>query len=279
MTIRESLRHATQRLMTMSDNPSLDAEILLAYVLNKPRSYLHAWPETMLTPQQVGLYAELIYRRLNKEPVAYITGQREFWSLNFRVTQDTLIPRPETELLVETLLARLPQGEHLKVADLGTGCGTIALTLAHERPKWQIYATDISESAMTVAKQNAAQLQLDHIEFLSGHWCQALPHIQLDAIVSNPPYISEQEWEIYGPELGFEPYNALVAGDDGLQSIMEICQAAPVYLQPGGHLLIEHGFLQGPKVRDIFMGEHYTEIQTLTDLSGRDRATIGRVAS
>ena len=195
MNIQQCLTQATQKLTAVTDTPLLDAEILLAEALNKPRSYIYAWPQYQLSKEQGAVFDEYLSRRHQQEPIAYILGVREFWSLALRVTPDTLIPRPETEGLVEhalKLLLKSSMGRIVKVADLGTGCGAIALALASEAPHWQIYATDISDSALTVASNNAQRLALKNVFFYQGHWCKILPCTDMDMIVSNPPYLSEQ---------------------------------------------------------------------------------------
>lgn len=217
----------------------------------------------------------LIKRRAAREPIAYLTGHRECWSLDFKVTQDVLIPRPETELLIETVLNLFSKDAALSLADLGTGSGTIALSLAHERPAWQVHATDISGPALTVAKQNAAQFSLNNVTFAVGNWCAALPAAVFDVIISNPPYIAESEWADYAQGLAFEPRQALVSGADGLDAIREIVATAIPFLKPGGYLLIEHGFAQGAAVRDIFLRNGYKTVQSLQDLEGRERITLG----
>lgn len=270
MTIRLSLHEAKEKLL------ALDAEILLAHILHKPRSYLHAWPEHTLTDEQAKQFAEYVKRRSNREPVAYITGRQEFWSLELSVNSDTLIPRPETELLVETTLKLAGDSNpRMKVADLGTGSGAIALALAHERPTWQIYATDSSEHALQIARKNAQQLAINNISFQFGNWCSALCEEDMDIIVSNPPYIAETEWERYASGLEFEPRQALVSGMDGLEAIRTIIQSASRYLKPSGYLLIEHGYRQGNAVRELFAAAGCSGIYSINDLAGRERVTSG----
>lgn len=272
-TIQQSLQEAKNNLATITDNPILEAEILLAYVLGKLRSYLHTYPEQTLTGEQVKQFAEYVQRRCNKEPIAYITGTKEFWSLELRVTPDTLIPRPETELLVESVLKIFPEPDSkIKIADLGTGCGAIALALAQERPKWHIYAADISENALQIARKNAQRLAIKNISFCLSNWCTVLPFSDFDVIVSNPPYIAETEWRTSVFGLAFEPMNALVSGKDGLDAIRKISQQAKHYVKPGGYVLVEHGFLQGTAVREIFAAAGFRSIHTICDLSGQERA-------
>lgn len=278
LSIQQALREAKEKLVAISDAPHLEAEVLLSYALNVSRSYLHTWPNRQLSCERYQRFVEYVDRRCHREPIAYITGQREFWSLNLTVTADTLIPRPETELLVEQVLAILGQGNaNTKVADLGTGSGAIALALAVERPHWQICATDVSNNALAIAKQNANILSLANISFYQGHWCHALPDCLFDVIVSNPPYLTLDEWPSYQHELAFEPCHALIGGQDGLAAIRQIVGPAKNYLKSGGHVIVEHGFSQGAAVRNIFTQEGYAEIFSLRDLSSQERVTVGKV--
>lgn len=275
ITIQQCLSEATQQLANISDNPMLDAQVLLAHTLQQSRTYLHARPEHQLTLEEIHQFNAYLQRRCNREPIAYITGKREFWSLEFLVTRDTLIPRPETELLVETILKRTDHHKVLKIADLGTGCGAIALALAHECPHWQIYATDRSEDALAIARKNAQRFGLENLAFFQGNWCTALPCSDLDVIVSNPPYIAESEWERYADNLVFEPRHALVAGATGLNAIHEIISSAKLFLRPAGFLIIEHGFSQGQAIRSFFEKMGYKGVETIKDLAGKERATLG----
>jgi release factor glutamine methyltransferase len=276
MTIRQYLHVARDQLIPFADAPLLEAEVLLAHALLQERSYLFAWPEKILSRQQAEQFAGYLKRRTDGEPLAYIVGYKEFWSLQLKVNKETLIPRPETELLVETILTLLPhQGKHL-IADLGTGSGAIALALAHERRHWEIYATDHSEAALALANHNAERLSLSHIIFCKGNWCQALPEKKFDIIVSNPPYIAKTEWNTYAEVLKFEPVQALLSGQDGLDAIREIGKAAINYLKPGGYLLVEHGFMQGEKAQVILKEANYKEIRTILDLKGKQRMAVGR---
>jgi len=277
MTIQQALREAKNLLSIVTDNPVLEAEILLAHVLDTSRSYLHAWRDAKLNGDQSRVFADCLMRRRNKEPIAYITGSREFWSLDFLVTPDTLIPRPETELLVESILNTHKESHaFIKMADLGTGCGAIALSIAHEKPDWQIVATDVSESALQVARNNASRLALHNVSFYQGNWCTALPSDGFDVIVSNPPYIGEVEWEAYAEGLLCEPRDALISGLDGLDAIRTISHSAKQYLKPAGYVFIEHGFLQGAQVRKIFAASGYSQIHSVRDLSGQERVTISQ---
>lgn len=278
MMIAKLLQDAAATLSSVSDTALLDAEILLSHVLSLSRSSLRARSTDNLTASQIQDFNTLVRRRLDGDPVAYLIGHKEFWSLDLCVNQDTLIPRPETELLVEVALQLFPDAsQHLKAADLGTGSGAIALALASERKAWEIYAVDNSETALRVAADNAHRLQINNISFHCGDWFTALPVQQLDLVVSNPPYLSEQEWPVYADNLKYEPRTALVAAENGLQAIREITTAGCNYIRSGGYLLIEHGFMQGLAVRELFSAAGYVDVQTKPDFSGRERLTIGRV--
>lgn len=277
VTLRQLIQEAAVALNAKGiENSQREAALLLAFVLDVSTSHLYAWPEKIPTEAQSISFAECVRRRRLNEPVSYITGKREFWSLMLEVTPATLIPRPETELLVETALSL---GDRLKrnivLADLGTGSGAIALALLNERPNWAISAVDNSREALEIAKRNAVNLHLQGVQFYYGDWCDALPRRGYDIIVSNPPYISEVEWPDYAEGLHYEPHTALISGKDGLDAIREISASARDYLHPGGFLLVEHGVRQALLVRDIFVSKGYTNVQTLCDLEGRDRMTLG----
>src|SRR5579883_886559 len=232
MRIQDALQQAKEKMRSVTDQPMFEAELLLAHVLKKPRPYLYAWPEQVLSEAALTQFLRLLQRRYEKEPIAYIMGTKEFWSLPLTITPATLIPRPETEVLVESVLKAYPRDRHLKIADLGTGSGAIALALASERPHWDIHAVDSSEQALEVARKNAQQLQLHQVSFHHGNWCTALLSTDFDAIVSNPPYIAEMEWAQYAEGLAFEPRQALVSGKDGLEAIRTIIQTAKHCLKP-----------------------------------------------
>ena len=259
------------------DSYALDAEILLAHVLQVSRSYLLAHSEQVLDDAQTEQYKKLLMRRYQHEPIAYMRGYKEFWSLNVSVTTDTLIPRSETELLVESILNLYPDQTLKKIADLGTGSGAIALALAHEKRNWQIVATDKSEKALCIAKKNAQILELNNIAFYHGDWCNALPSRDFDIIVSNPPYVSEAEWENVKEHLQHEPCTAFLSGTDGLDAIRVIAQSASSYLKLGGRLLMEHGYSQAQTVRQILTECGYSQIYSVYDLSGCERVTIASI--
>jgi release factor glutamine methyltransferase len=273
--LQELLSSATQRLVHASDTPRLDAEILLAFVLDKSRTFLFAWPESEINTDLSREFENLLQQRLTGKPIAHITGVREFWSLSLRVTTDTLIPRPETELLVETLLELLPEDESLHIADLGTGSGAIALALAHERPNWKIVATDQSTAALDVARDNAQQLKICNVAFVQGEWFTPLAGRKFHAIVSNPPYIAENDKHLSQGDVRFEPMSALASGVDGLKDIQFIARQAKEYLLPDGLLMVEHGFDQKQAVQKIFQRAGFAHIQQRDDLNGHPRLTLG----
>ncbi|MBX9705223.1 MAG: peptide chain release factor N(5)-glutamine methyltransferase [Gammaproteobacteria bacterium] len=266
MTIKTTLQ-AAQKTIAL-----LDAQVLLAHVLGKNRAYLHAESEAELTPVQQQAFNMLVQRRVDGEPVAYLTGIKEFWSLTLHVTPDVLIPRPETELLVELILNKLPATSALKVVDLGTGSGAIALALASERSAWQITAVDQSAAALAVARDNAERLALTNVEFIASDWCQQLPVQQYAAIVANPPYIVEGDPHLTA--LRYEPQTALVAADHGLADIATIAAQARHYLLPQGILAIEHGSEQGAAVRELLCAQGYHVDKTYRDLQGLERVTL-----
>jgi release factor glutamine methyltransferase len=275
-TIQAALQAASESLAAISDTAQLDAEILMAFVLQTTRIALRLRPETMLTAQQFQQYTDLINRRQAREPIAYLTGRKEFWSLDLMVNEHTLVPRPETELLVETALTLFPANAAIRIADLGTGSGAIALALASERPHWQIDAADISKCALDVARKNAQELGLNHISFYQGSWFTALPVKNYDLVLANPPYLSEVEWPQYESGLRHEPRSALVAGHDGLDDLRIIINSAGNYLRPQGFLMLEHGNGQGQAVRALLCEAGCVNVKTHCDLAGRERATIGQ---
>ena len=252
-----------------------DAELLLAHVLDKPRSWLFAHGNDVLSPDAAERFDALIARCAAGEPVAYLIGRRGFWKFDLAVDTATLIPRPETELLVELALARLSSEASLRVADLGTGSGAIALALAHERPRAQVVATDASTGALAVARANAQALGLANIEFRHGDWFVPLAGERFDLIASNPPYIADDDPHLQ--DLRFEPGSALASGADGLDAIRAIARDAPAHLVPGGWLLLEHGWEQGAAVRGLLSAAGFTRVGTERDLEGRDRVTLGRM--
>lgn len=273
-----ALSRAAQMLATsiLDNTDRLDAELLLAKVLNVSRSHLHAYPEQVLTISEITEFFQLIERRKQGEPIAYICGFKEFWSLKLEVTPDTLIPRPETELLVELALAKRVPHDGGCIADLGTGSGAVALAVASERPLWTVYATDNAPRTLAVAERNAKRLELNNVHFCLGHWCSALPRAMFDIIVSNPPYICLHDGHLQSGDLRYEPRAALVAGEDGLQDIRYIAQTSHAYLRTGGWLMLEHGCDQGDAALEILKAAGYGELSCHTDLAGHRRVVVGR---
>lgn len=268
--ISQLLAEGTQRIETVSDSPLLDCQLLLCHSIDKGREWLYSHADEALTITQAETFETLLSRRERGEPLAYITGHRYFWQREFRVTPATLIPRPETELLVETLLLRRA-GSPLQVLDLGTGSGAVAISLAAERPAWQVIAIDSSASALAVAAGNAAEL--DNIGFQLGHWCEGLDQNSFDIIVSNPPYVADTDPHLEA--LAFEPADALKAGADGLDCICEIVPAGYDCLKGNGLLMIEHGYDQQDEVAQLFADAGFLGIECLTDLGGVPRAVLG----
>ncbi|MCF7986043.1 MAG: peptide chain release factor N(5)-glutamine methyltransferase [Methylovulum sp.] len=273
-SIRTTLNAAVASLNLSSSSPLLDAEILLCQVLNRPRSYLRAWPDTKLNAVQLGAFSDLLKQRQHGHPIAYLTGIKEFWSREFIVTPDVLIPRPDTECLIEVCLALVQTQPRLRLIDLGTGSGIIAITLAAERPDASVFAADISASALVIAQLNAQRHHVN-IQFFQSDWFTAIPVQAFDLVVSNPPYIASDDDHLQQGDLRFEPQQALIAADQGLHDINLLADKARHFLTPNGHLVIEHGYNQAESVQAIFTQHHYHAIQTINDLSGQPRVTFG----
>lgn len=243
-------------------------------MLESTRSFLYANPELELPDRRSESFKRLIKQRVLGEPIAYLTGSSEFWSLPLEVNPGVLIPRPETERLVEAALNKIPPKADWRIADLGTGSGAIALAIASERSKCEIHATDISTKALNVARKNASQLGLNQVQFHRGSWSQPLQG-KFHLIVSNPPYVNADDPHLTQGDLRFEPREALTPGTDGLQAIREITQLAHPVLVSGGWLMFEHGFDQGAATREILQGSGFINVETLHDLQGHERVTLG----
>lgn len=274
MDIRHWLKQAIATL-NGGDSPKRDAEILLSFVTGKSRSWLIAFDETLLSDQQLSQLDALLSRRARGEPVAHLVGEREFWSLPLRVTDATLIPRPDTELLVEQALAHLPVSA-ATILDLGTGTGAIALALASERPDCQVIGVDRIAEAVELARSNAQQLNLPNARFALSHWFQQLTPQRFDIIVSNPPYIDASDHHLEQGDVRFEPRSALVAADSGLADLRTLIEQAADWLQPGGWLLLEHGWQQDQAVRDMMRQHGYRAVETVNDYGGNPRVTLGQ---
>lgn len=264
------LRNARSRIDTT------DAQWLLAHALDRPRSWLYAHADEWIDADANARFEALLVRRQAGEPVAYLVGRRSFWTFDLRVTPDTLIPRPETELLVGLALEKLPEDRNLHLADLGTGSGAIALALAGERPRATVVATDTSIAALAIARHNAHDMRLGNVEFRQGDWCAALAGERFNVIVSNPPYIAASDPHLCAGDLRFEPACALASGIDGLDAIRVIVRDTPVHLSCDGWLLLEHGVDQGAAVGGLLHDGGFIDVATHCDLEQRDRVTLGR---
>ena len=258
-----------------SPTARLDAELLLAAVLGKSRSYLRTWPEHEPGAEQLAAFAALLERRRAGEPVAYILGHQGFWSLDLEVAPHTLIPRPDTELLVETALQLAPATPQ-RVLDLGTGSGAIALALASERGGWQVIGVDRIAEAVALAERNRQRLKLGNAEFRQSSWFDGLAGERFGLILSNPPYIAADDRHLGEGDVRFEPLSALVAGVDGLDDIRQIIAQAPRHLQAGGWLLLEHGYDQAEAVRELLAAAGFTAVDSRRDLGGHQRISLGR---
>lgn len=267
------LRHGAAQLD--SDAARFEAELLLLHALGRDRAWLFAHGSDPVEPAVHDAYAALLARRAAGEPIAYITGRRGFWTLDLRVGPATLIPRAETERLVELALDRLPADTPARVADLGTGSGAIALAIASERPLAQVIATDASAAALEIAQANAREHGLGQVRFVHGDWLAPLAGERFDLITSNPPYIEAGDVHLTRGDLRFEPASALASGADGLDDIRRIVAQAPAHLRPGGWLLLEHGFDQGEAVRALLREAGFDQARTEQDLEHRDRVSLG----
>jgi release factor glutamine methyltransferase len=257
------------------DEAAREAELLLGAVVRRDRAWLYAHGDDAVAAQDAIAFHALLLRRARGEPLAYVLGRREFWSLDLTVTPDVLIPRAETELLVEQALQRIAPSARVAVADLGTGSGAIALAIARERPQAAVLATDVDAAALAVARSNAEGLRLPNVEFVQGDWFAALGERSFDVIVSNPPYIAAADPHLVQGDLRFEPQLALTSGPDGLNAIRAIAAGAHRHLKPGGWLLFEHGFDQGGAARAQLAGAGFAEVFTARDLEGRERVSGG----
>lgn len=276
-TLREALDAATRELSSTSGTARLDAEVLLAHMLGKNRAYLRTWPDRRLQEETAQQYRDWVGKRARGVPVAYLIGEREFWSRPFRVSPEVLIPRPETELLVELAIEAIAQENWKRILDLGTGSGAIAVTLALECPGTEIWAVDLSETALEIARHNAADLGAAQVRFLQGRWFEPLPpEIRFELVVSNPPYIDPDDPHLALGDVRHEPRQALVSADGGLKDIALIAEGARQVLVPNGRLMFEHGFDQAAAAAAILANLGYCDIRQHRDLQGHQRVTAAR---
>ena len=274
MTIAEALQYS-RAILAGSDSPEIDGQVLLCHVLSCATSYLHTWSDKELTAKQQDQFEQLIKQRQQGRPVAHLTGQRGFWSLDLKVSEDTLIPRPDTELLVNLALTKIEA--NMIVADLGTGSGAIALSLAVENPLIPILAMDYSLPALMVAKQNAQDHLLTNVSFWQGHWLDSIADSCLNMVVSNPPYIEDNDPHLKQGDVRFEPRTALASGVDGLDDIRQIVKQSQRCLKPKGWLMIEHGYQQAEQVITLFQKAGFTSISVQQDYGANDRVVIGQL--
>ncbi len=272
VSVQELLRAARD---LPGDSAVRDGEILLGHCLDKPRSWLYTWPEVEVSPRVVEQFNTLLKRRRAGEPVAYLIGQREFWSLTLQVNEHTLIPRPETETLVEWALELDLPGE-AAVLDLGTGAGAIALAVASERQRWRVTALDASPEALLVARSNNESCQLPALEWLHSNWFENLRGRRFHLLLSNPPYIENSDVHLIQGDVRFEPRSALVADEEGLADLRRIIASASAHLIEDGWLLLEHGFEQGEATRALLRGAGFSSVKTRSDLDGRQRVSGGQ---
>jgi len=273
MNINEAIEYSIKSIGGSEAN--IDSQYLLSFILQKKFTWLKTWPETILSQQQETLLFELVKRRKQGEPIAFITGERDFWTLTLETNPSTLIPRPETELLVEKALEFLKDLPKAKILDLGTGTGAIALAIASERKNDKLYATDYVEDVVDLAKRNAIKNKISNVEIFQSDWFSKIKETEFDLIVSNPPYVEENDPHLNQGDLRFEPKSALTAGDNGLADIKIIIEESRPRLVNGGNVMIEHGYYQANELREIFRSFGYQKIKVIKDLAGLDRISTG----
>lgn len=276
-SVTQLIKSSEKQLNTVSDSARLDIELLLCSILEKDRTFLHAWPEHELSQKQLNIFQKQFEQRLQGKPIAHILGERGFWSLKLKVTTDTLIPRPDTERLVELALESIPEKSKWTILDLGTGTGAIALSLAKEHPSCFITATDQSQAVIDVAKQNAENNNISNIEFIQSDWFSNLDNQLFDMIVCNPPYIRENDPHLKQGDVRFEPLSALTSGEDGLDDIRAIIKSSQRYLSKDGVLLIEHGYDQADSVCDLLKAANFTKVSNFKDYNDNPRVSIGYI--
>lgn len=277
MNIQQALEQADQDLSDASPSATLDAQVLLTHVLQCNTAHLLAWPEKELDKEQASNFLSLVKQRQSGKPIAHLTGFREFWSLEFFVNNSTLIPRPETETLIEFVLNKFTENKSYKLIDMGTGTGAIAVSIAKEKPDWVITASDISIDALNLAKKNSEHHHTDNITFTQGNWFENINTDDFDFIISNPPYIAENDPHLKQGDVRFEPQSALTSGEAGMDDINHLCQHAKDHLTSDGWLIIEHGYNQNQLVFDCFTKNGFTLIEQSQDLSGHTRMTAGKL--
>jgi len=278
LTLARVLKDSSAQLVE-SDSALLDVQILLAHVLEVNRSYFYTWPEKIIDDAQLSKFESLLARRLAGEPIAYIIGEQEFWSLPFKVSPATLIPRGDTEILVEAVLNTISE-PHAKGIDLGTGTGAIALSLAHEMPLWTLLGIDFNHEAVNLASENKKALSINNANFIQSSWLTNVDKSwlgQCDFIVSNPPYIDKNDPHLVMGDVRFEPASALVADNNGLQDYIDILSSAKPFLKPGGYVLFEHGFEQAQAVTSLFESYGYSKVTSIKDLADNDRVTLAQL--
>ena len=276
MNISQAIADAKNQLHGFTDSVQADVELLLCHVLECNRTWLHTWPEKELTHEQITHFKTLINKRREHQPVAYLTGKRGFWSFELDVNESTLIPRPETELLVENALEKIPPDSTMKILDLGTGSGAIALAIAHERPYCHVTAIEQSAAALEIAINNSQSLNLKNITFIHGNWFEPVQGKRFDLIASNPPYIAEQDEHLTQGDVQHEPLTALASGKDGLNDIRHLISRASNHLNQNGWLILEHGFDQNKVIQQLFTQSGYHQILQINDLSGHVRVSMGK---
>ncbi len=275
MNIQQALQQARQNLAESSPTAGLDAQVLLTQILQCNTAHLLAWPEKKLKKEQIANYQQLIQQRQQGVPIAHLTGSREFWSLEFSVNDSTLIPRPETETLIEFILDKFSNKKNLKLLDMGTGTGAIAIAIATEKPGWEIFASELSADALKLARDNSNSHQTKNISFIQSNWFNNIKDKDFDIIVSNPPYIANDDPHLLAGDVRFEPQSALSAGVTGMDDIEHLCMHAKKHLKNNAWLIVEHGYNQKQLVSDCFAKNGFTQIEQKQDLSGHIRMTAG----
>ncbi len=276
LTIKQAIQQVRDTLSPQFDSWLLDSHLMLCHCLSCERSTLLTHPERVLSAGQINKFQQLLHKRAQGEPLAYLIGYQEFWSHRLHVNEHTLIPRPETELLVEQALGLIGDKSGLTIADLGTGTGAIAIAIAKEHPGCEIVATDLSPQALAIAKQNIQTHQCDNIALLQSRWFEQLHGLQFDLVLSNPPYIAVTSHAVEPNVARYEPTSALFAGENGLEDIRQIIATSPNHLKSGGWLLLEHGFDQADGVQSLFAEHKFQSIQTVRDLSKHPRVTLAQ---